>query len=99
MSMWWDENKQKYKTSLIYKIFYQWIWPVTRFFLFKINPETAHHFGIISISIIYKIEQIYQYLIAIPLILILILIRLISFLPGFTWKIPDSEILDSEKKS
>jgi membrane-anchored glycerophosphoryl diester phosphodiesterase (GDPDase) len=87
--MWYDEKSQKYKTSLIHKFFYVYTWPITKKLMFLLPSEFAHHRAINGIGLIYKIDKICSYIITIPIIIFILSLRLLSFLPSFSWKEED----------
>lgn len=88
MSVWWDDNAQKYRTSLVYKIFYVWGWPALRWIMYNcMKPETAHvfalHFGIPFVG---RLDRVWSAIAAAPLCALILLLRLLAFLPGCSWE-------------
>ena len=87
MTQWWDSNQKKYKTSLVDKVFYVWSWPLIRWVMYRLPEETAHHLAIRGIWLVGKLDDLY-YLAMAPIMFVLILgLRLLSFLPGFRWEV------------
>jgi hypothetical protein len=82
MSIWYDDSKKKYRSSLIHKIFYNYGWKPIRFFMFLLPSEFVHHQAIKSIWLIHKLDAFYNFLkliIIIPLLLILLLLAKLPF--------------------
>jgi hypothetical protein len=87
VSEWWDESNQRYRTNLVYKFFYVWTWPITRLMLFRfMSSERAHvfatHYGLPAIGLI---DRVYEAAKTVLIVLAIIGLRLIAFLPGFSW--------------
>lgn len=84
MSIWYDSDAKRYRSSLLHKIFYKYGWKPIRKIMFLLPSEFAHHRGIESIYIVYKLDRIYQFLKLLVIIPILLFLLLLSHLPGFT---------------
>lgn len=86
MSCWWDDDAQRYRSSLPYKIFYVWGWPVARWIMFNcMSKEFAHVFAIkFALPLIGRLDRWYYRLLVVPsIVVLLVVIRLLCFLPGF----------------
>lgn len=88
MSCWWDDNAQRHRSTLIYKVFYVWGWPVIRWVMFRcMSSERAHVFAVhYGIRWIGWLDEAWTWGIAVPCVLIGIAgLRLLAFLPGCRW--------------
>lgn len=87
MSVWWDERAGKYRSTLPYKLFYVWGWPVVRWVLFHcMSSERAHLFALRAIPFAAWIDRQWQRLVLAGAIVLLLAIRLLLFLPGFRFE-------------
>jgi hypothetical protein len=97
VSVWWDNNTKKYHSSLVHKVFYVWCWPVFQWFLYNcLKPEQAHWLAIhVAIPTVGRIDRIWSGLVTGSLLALLIplavIIRLLLFLPWFTYTLPPDE--------
>jgi hypothetical protein len=91
--MWWDEHAGKYRISLIHKLFYVWGWPIIRAVMFRLPCETAHHLAIRSLCIVEIIDTIWSWIVALAILFVVLLFRLIAFLPGFRWEVTTEQEL------
>ena len=86
--MWWDQDAGRYRTSLPYKVFYVWTWPLSRWLMFHcMSSERAHQFGIcVAIPLVARIDRAYEWLklglVLPPLIVIALLCKLF---PRWFW--------------
>jgi hypothetical protein len=92
MSRWYDPHAHRYRTSLVNKIFHEWGWHVIRPVLFRLPHETAHHAGIRGIWLVGKIDRAWQALILVLAICAILTLRLLAFLPGFSWNNDSDEM-------
>lgn len=83
MSQWWDHDAGRYRTSLVYKIFYVWGWPFIRWAMFKLPSERAHHLAIRSFAIVGIIDRVWQFIVTVAVVVVLVGLRLLMFIPGF----------------
>jgi hypothetical protein len=92
LAIWYDERADKYRSSFPFKIFYGWSWRIIRWFIWNcMKPEQAHWFAIhLAIPVVGRIERCWQWLMAIPVLVLIGLLRLIALLPGFSWE-PDPD--------
>ena len=92
MSTWWDADRQKYRSSLVYKIFYVWTWPLTRWVLHHcLTPEQAHWFAIhVAIRTVGRIDRVWGWCVLLAVLPFLLIVRLLLFLPWFTCEPKDS---------
>ena len=56
MSEWYGPAVGRYRTSLVYKVFYIWGWPAIRWAMFRMDSERAHHIGILGLRIVGGID-------------------------------------------
>jgi hypothetical protein len=86
MSVWWDEHAQKERSTLVYKIFYVWGWPVARWLMFSfMSSEGAHRFAIHwAIPVIGRIDRVWCLFVTIFTLPLLIVVWLLCLLPWFT---------------
>lgn len=88
MSVWWDDDAKKYRSTLPCKVFYVWGWPAIRWLLHNaMSEEQAHWFGIhVGIRLVSAVDKAWRWGIVTPLVVVLLtLFRLLTLLPGFTW--------------
>lgn len=103
MSTWWDASAEKYRSTLVYKVFYVWGWPPARWVLWNcMKPEQAHYFAIHwAIPIVGRIDQVWRFITSIlALVLLLpliVVIRLLTLLPWFTCEAP-ADIAEKDSK-
>lgn len=93
MSVWWDTDTQKYRSTLVHKVFYVWGWPVLRWTLFRcVSGEQAHWLAIhVGIRLVDRIERIWTWSIVFPAaVVFLIVLRLLLFIPGFYMSRPNT---------
>lgn len=91
MSTWWDDDKQRYRSSLPYKVFYVWGWPVISFGMRFMRPETAHVFSLhVGIPFVGAIDRVWEAMKLVVVVPIIVLILLVAKLPGFKCKPPDA---------
>lgn len=90
MTMWYDDRTKRYKTSLPYKVFYIWGWPLERWVMFNcMTSEFAHWFTIhVAIPFVGKVDRIWERVVTIMAVIALIFIVLLSLLPGFSLEGP-----------
>lgn len=99
MSMWWDDDARKYRSTLVYKVFYVWGWPAIRFVLHNcMKPEQAHrlalHFGIRFVG---RIDKLWCWGIVFPAALIAFaILRILLFIPGFHCTPPEADMITRE---
>lgn len=94
MSSWWDADAKKYRTTLVYKIFYVWGWSFIRWIMFNfMSSERAHVFAIrFGIPMIGLLDKIWIYGFVTPVAFVfLLVVRLLLFIPGFHCTPPDSK--------
>lgn len=97
MSTWWDNDAKKHRSTLVYKVFYVWGWPAARWIMFNcISSERAHTFAVHwAIPIIYRIDRVWCFASSIfwlaVLLPLIVVIRLLTLLPGFTCEIPEED--------
>jgi len=86
MSVWWDDDAQRYRSSLVYKVFYVWTWPLTGWVMRHcLRPEQAHWFAIhVAIRFVAVVDRLWQRCFVLPAVVLFFLgLRLLLFLPGF----------------
>ncbi len=83
---WWDSRAGRYRSSLPHKILHVWCWPLIRWTMFRLPSETAHHMAIRGIWFAGRVERVWGWVVTASVIAVLILIRLLMFLPCFTYK-------------
>lgn len=86
MSQWWDEDAGRYRSTLVYKIFYVWGWPMIRAVMFRLPPETAHHTAIRGLLVVGWIDRVWRVMVLVAVVSLVLLLRLLAFLPGFSWQ-------------
>lgn len=93
MSSWYDEHAGKTRTSLPYKIFYVWLWPLERWVMFNcMTSEFAHWFALhVAIPFVGKIDRIWGRIAAATAFVAIVVIALLSLLPGFRLEKPEEE--------
>lgn len=87
MTVWYDSAQERYRESLPFKFFYRWIWPASRWLMFRCMPsEHAHWFGLhIAIPMVALIDRVWGAIVfAAALALIAVCAALVK-LPGFYW--------------
>jgi hypothetical protein len=73
MSEWWDEHAGRYRTSLPYKVFYAWGWPLIRRAMFAIpDRDLAHHVGIRGIWLVDRVERAWQGLVLVSALVLMV---------------------------
>lgn len=82
--VWWDTNAERYRSTLVHKIFYVWGWAFIRYVLFLLPSETAQHLAIKGIRLVEWIERIWGAIVLGVVILALLLIWAMTLLPWFT---------------
>ncbi len=88
MSTWWDPSAGRYRSSLPHRILHVWLWPVIRRAMFTLPSETAHHLAIRGIRLVDRIDRAWGWVVAVPIIAVLLVIRLLVLLPWFTFEPP-----------
>jgi hypothetical protein len=78
MSVWWDDRAEKERSTLVYKVFYVWLWPIERWALFHcMSSERAHWFGIhVAMPTVALIDVIWRGLVLAGVVPLLLLMRL-----------------------
>lgn len=85
MSMWWDGDAKKYRSSLVAKIAYgRWTWPVWRWLMHKLPGDTVEDLKIPLIRFVGRIDEVWCFITAAVLLSALLVIRLLTMLPWFT---------------
>lgn len=84
--MWWDENLGRHRRSLVHKIFHVWGWPAIRWVMYRLPEETAHHLAIRGIWLVGLIDRIWSGVVLAAALLAIGGLRLLAFLPGFSWR-------------
>lgn len=93
MSMWWDDDAGRYRTSLPYKVFYVWLWPLERMVMYHcLKPAQAHWFGVhIVLPWVYRIDRAWEIGKTALIVPLIVGVWLLTFLPWFTCDAPDEE--------
>lgn len=91
MSMWWDADAKKYRSTLVHKVFYVWGWRVSRWTMFNcMSSERAHWFAVhVGLPLVYRIDRAWVWATTwffwVPVVFVLAaMIRLLTMLPWFT---------------
>jgi hypothetical protein len=75
MSLWWDDDAKKYRSSLIAKLAYgQWTWPVWRWFVHKLPGDVVEDLKIPMIRFVGTVDKIWQRAVVVPVAIALLLI-------------------------
>lgn len=88
MTTWYDARAGRYRASLPHKIVYVWGWRLIRWVMYRLPEETAHHMAIRGIWLMGLVDRVWSWLVIAVVVPLVIGLRLLAFLPGFSWE-PD----------
>jgi len=94
MSMWWDDDAKKYRSSFIAKLAYgRYTWPVWRWFMHKLPGDVVEDLKMPMIWFVGTMDKVWRWVVVFPVAVVLLFsVRLLLFIPGFRCVQPKAKL-------